>query len=82
VSLFYLGEKPPHNFTLRKGAHDLDSTERAEATVRGFSFSAYIGKQFERVVNTPWIGVMARRKSEAGKRSAYMMASIQHEESK
>jgi hypothetical protein len=61
-------EKPPYNFVLHNGAHDFDSTERAEAAARGISFSAYIGKQFKRVVNTVGSG-MARRKSEAGKPS-------------
>jgi hypothetical protein len=47
------------------GAHDFDSTERAEAAARGApAFSAYIGKQFQTRCEQ-CDSVMARRKSEA-----------------
>jgi hypothetical protein len=52
VTLFYLGQKPPQNITLH-GAHDFDSGgEIGSVSAASSAFSAHIGKQFKRVVNT------------------------------
>ena len=56
VTLFFLGEKPPQNITLH-GAHDFNSGgEIGSVSAASSAFSAHIGKQFERVVNTLTIG--------------------------
>ena len=56
VTLFYLGEKPPQNITLH-GAHDFNSGgEIGSVSAASSTFSAHIGKQFKRVVNTLTIG--------------------------
>jgi hypothetical protein len=56
VTLFFLGEKPPQNITLH-GAHDFDSGgEIGSVSAASPTFSAQIGKQFKRVVNTLTIG--------------------------
>jgi hypothetical protein len=56
VTLFFLGEKPPQNITLH-GAHDFNSGgEIGSVSAASSAFSAHIGKQFKRVVNTLTIG--------------------------
>jgi hypothetical protein len=56
VTLFFLGEKPPQNITLH-GAHDFNSgSEIGSVSAASAAFSAHIGKQFKRVVNTLTIG--------------------------
>lgn len=56
LTLFYLGEKPPQNITLH-GAHDFDSGgEIGSVSAASSAFSAHIGKQFKRAVNTLNIG--------------------------
>jgi hypothetical protein len=52
VTLFFIGEKPPQNITLH-GAHDFNSGgEIGSVSAASAAFSAHIGKQFKRVVNT------------------------------
>ena len=52
LTLFFLGEKPPQNITLH-GAHDFNSGgEIGSVSAASSAFSAHIGKQFKRVVNT------------------------------
>jgi hypothetical protein len=56
VTLFFLGEKPPQNITLH-GAHDFASGgEIGSVSAASSAFSAHIGKQFKRIVNTLTIG--------------------------
>ena len=56
VTLFFLGEKPPQNITLH-GAHDFNSGgEIGSVSAASSAFSAHIGKQFKRIVNTLTIG--------------------------
>ncbi|MDE2060011.1 MAG: hypothetical protein KGL31_06520 [candidate division NC10 bacterium] len=56
VTLFFLGGKPPENITLL-GAHDFNSGgEIGSVGAASSAFSAYIGKQFQRVANTLTIG--------------------------
>jgi hypothetical protein len=56
LTLFFLGEKPPQNITLH-GAHDFNSGgEIGSVSAASSAFSAHIGKQFKRVVNTLTIG--------------------------
>ena len=52
MTLFFLGQKPPQNMTLH-GAHDFNSGgEIGSVSAASSTFSAHIGKQFKRVVNT------------------------------
>jgi hypothetical protein len=56
LTLFFLGEKPPQNMTLH-GAHDFNSGgEIGSVSAASSAFSAHIGKQFKRVVNTLTVG--------------------------
>jgi hypothetical protein len=56
VTLFFLKGKPPENMTLH-GAHDFNSgNEIGSVSAASSAFSAHIGKQFKRVVNTLTIG--------------------------
>jgi hypothetical protein len=58
---FFLGEKPPQNITPH-GAHDFDSGgEIGSVSAASSTFSAHIGKQFKRVVNTLTLDSAARR---------------------
>jgi len=52
MTLFFLGQKPPQNMTLH-GSHDFNSGgEIGSVSAASSTFSAHIGKQFKRVVNT------------------------------
>ncbi len=56
LTLFFLGEKPPQNITLH-GAHDFNSGgEIGSVSAASSAFSAHIGKQFKRVVDTLTVG--------------------------
>jgi hypothetical protein len=52
LTLFFLGKAPPENITLH-GAHDFHSGgEIGSVSSASAAFSARIGHQFKRVVNT------------------------------
>jgi hypothetical protein len=56
LTIFFFERKPPENITLH-GAHDFDSGgEIGSVSAASSSHAAYIGKQFQRVVNTLTIG--------------------------
>ncbi len=51
-TLFYLGAKPPENMTLH-GSHDFSSGgEIGSVSAASAAFAPWIGRQFNRVVNT------------------------------